>query len=306
MKTKSSVNQSQGLLLFHLTQLQSFAIGTLKVQEIVPYTKLTSIPNSHPSVLGAANFRGRTIAVIDMAKAVGYPAIAKEERDQCVIIITDCSRQLVGFLVRSIDKIIECDWKKIVAPNQSLGKHTYVTGVTKVAEKIVQLMDVELLLDQIYPHKDNEAIPDLSAQQQALLQSQNILVVDDSSVARRQLATALDEMGVHYLVNKNGHDAFEQMKSCAEQGEAIDILVSDIEMPGLDGYELAFEVRSEPKIADAYIILHTSLSSEISVDRARQIGADEALTKFDADELIGAILRGAEKNKLRKENAGIK
>ncbi|MCE0557081.1 MULTISPECIES: chemotaxis protein [unclassified Motilimonas] len=301
MKTKSGANQSQGLLLFHLTQLQSFAIGTLKVQEIVPYTKLTSIPNSHSSVLGAANFRGKTIAVIDMAKAIGYPAIAKEDRQDCVIIITDCSRQLVGFLVRSIDKIIECDWKKIAPPNKSLGKHTYVTGVTKVADKLVQLMDVELLLDQIYPHKDNEDLPSLSPKEQALLKAQNILVVDDSSVARRQLASALDEMGVHYFVNENGHDAFEQMKARADKGEPIDILVSDIEMPGLDGYELAFEVRSEPKIADSYIILHTSLSSEISVDRAHQIGADEALTKFDADELIHAILRGAEKNQARKQ-----
>ncbi|MCE2570627.1 chemotaxis protein [Motilimonas eburnea] len=295
MKNQTSHHQSQGLLLFHLTSQQSFAIGTLKVQEIVPFTQLTSIPNAHPCVLGAANFRGRTIAVIDMAKAIGYPPIKPAERKNCVIIITDCSRQLMGFLVRSIDKIIECDWKKISAPAQSLGRHTYVTGVTKVEDKLVQLMDVELLLDQVYPDKDNKALPTLSSHEKALLRSQNILLVDDSSVARRQLAGALDEMGVHYLLHKNGHDAFENMKQCAAQGEPIDILVSDIEMPGLDGYELAFEVRSAPAIADAYIILHTSLSSEISVDRAHQIGADEALTKFDAEELIHAILRGAEK-----------
>ncbi|MFO6423766.1 chemotaxis protein [Motilimonas sp. KMU-193] len=295
MNNKTSTNQSQGLLLFHLTSQQSFAIGTLKVQEIVPFTKLTSIPNAHPCVLGAANFRGKTIAVIDMAKAIGYPPIKPEERNNCVIIITDCSRQLMGFLVRSIDKIIECDWKKISAPSQSLGRHIYVTGVTKVGDKLVQLMDVELLLDQVYPDKDNKALPTLSSHEKALLRDQNILLVDDSSVARRQLAGALDEMGVHYLLHKNGHDAFEAMKQCAEQGEPIDILVSDIEMPGLDGYELAFEVRSAPAIANAYIILHTSLSSEISVDRAHQIGADEALTKFDAEELIHAILRGAEK-----------
>ena len=71
-------------------------------------------------------------------------------------------------------------------------------------------------------------------------------------------------------------------------------MVSDIEMPGLDGYELAFEVKNNPAIEHAYIILHTSLSSEISVSQAKQVGANEALTKFDAKELIEAMLRGAQ------------
>lgn len=84
------------------------------------------------------------------------------------------------------------------------------------------------------------------------------------------------------------------MQARVAQGSRIDILVSDIEMPGLDGYELAFEVQSDPRLAEAYIILHTSLSSEISVERAHQVGAHEALTKFEANELIQAMLRGAE------------
>ncbi|MGL5431069.1 MAG: response regulator, partial [Vibrio sp.] len=76
---------------------------------------------------------------------------------------------------------------------------------------------------------------------------------------------------------------------------AINILVSDIEMPGLDGYELAFEVQNDPALNQAYCILHTSLSSEICLDRAHQVGAHEALEKFNATELIEAMLRGAKK-----------
>lgn len=81
----------------------------------------------------------------------------------------------------------------------------------------------------------------------------------------------------------------------AQQHRAIDILVSDIEMPGLDGYELAFEVQNDSQLNHAYCILHTSLSSEICVDRAHQVGAHEALEKFNATELIEAMLRGAKK-----------
>ena len=91
----SKANQSQGMLLFHLSARQSFAIGTLKVKEIVPYTQLTALPQSHPTVLGAASMRGTTIPVIDMAMAVGYRPISREEMPHCFIIITDCRRRCV-------------------------------------------------------------------------------------------------------------------------------------------------------------------------------------------------------------------
>ena len=83
------------------------------------------------------------------------------------------------------------------------------------------------------------------------------------------------------------------IKAASAEKRPVDILVSDIEMPGLDGYELTFNVRDQNDIHQPYIILHTSLNSEMSVSYARQVGADEALTKFDAEELLHAMLRGA-------------
>jgi two-component system chemotaxis response regulator CheV len=291
---QSTSSQSQGLLLFKLTQLQSFALGTLKVQEIVPYQSLTQIPKSDVNVLGAANLRGKTITVIDMAAAVGYPPISDEEKASSVILITDCSRMTVGFLVRKIERIIECNWKNIEPPLNNLGRNTYITGITRFEDKLIQLLDIELLLAQIFPDNDDTAI-EITGVQKGLLQNSHILLVDDSAVARRQLQTALTNIDVPFKVCENGNDALAVMKECAEQGNAINVLVSDIEMPGLDGYELAFEVRSAEKIAEAYIILHSSLSSAMSVDRATEVGANEALTKFEAQELINAMLRGAQK-----------
>ncbi|QFI38829.1 chemotaxis protein CheV [Moritella marina ATCC 15381] len=286
------MSQSQGLLLFKLNLQQKFAIGTLKVQEIVPSTRLYSLPGSHPMVMGAATLRGKTIPIIDMASAVGYRAVTKEEYDSCNIIITDCSRQVVGFLVRHIDKIMECSWKDISAPSATLGCNIYTTGVMHVDDKLVQLMDVERLLADIYPDDEHIELPQFSAAELEELRNKEILVVDDSMVARNQLGSALDAAGIHYQVSKNGQDALTAMQAAVESGKPIDVLVSDIEMPGLDGYEVAFEVRSTPNVSATYIILHTSLSSMISTERAQQIGADEALTKFDASELLQAILRG--------------
>jgi len=291
---QSTSSQSQGLLLFKLSQLQSFALGTLKIQELVPYLPLTQIPNAEPNVLGAASIRGQTISVIDIAAAVGFPPLTEQEKQESTIIITDCSRMKVGFLVRKIERIIECNWKHIDPPPNSLGEKTYITGITRFENQLIQLLDVELLLAEIFPDDDEKAV-EITGVQKGLLQNAQILLVDDSAVARRQLENALTKIDVPFKVCKNGNDAFSVMKSCAEKGNPIDILVSDIEMPGLDGYELTFEVRSVADIANAYIILHSSLSSAMSVSQATQVGADDALTKFDSQELVNAMLRGAKK-----------
>ena len=295
-KTISKANQSQGMLMFTLNmQKQLFAIGTLKVREIIPYMPMTQIPYSHHNVVGTVTFRDMTVPVIDMAAAIGFRRIDPSEYKDCYLIVTDCLRTVVAFMVRSIEKIIECNWRSIEAAPATTGKNVFVTGITHFEEHIVQLLDVELLLSKIYPQYESTKVPMLTDVERERLKALNIMLVDDSSIARKQLADALDRINIGYQVCNNGAEALEMMREAASQGKAIDLLVSDIEMPGLDGYELAFEVQSANELHHAYIILHTSLSSEICVDRAHQVGANEALEKFNATELIEAMLRGAKK-----------
>ncbi|MBN3494045.1 chemotaxis protein [Vibrio neptunius] len=293
-KTISKANQSQGMLMFTLTHSeQLFAIGTLKVREIVPYQPTTQIPYSHHHVIGTVTIRDKTIPVINMPAAIGFRPIQPEEYDSCYLIVTDCLRTVVAFMVRSIEKIIECDWRSIEPSPQSAGKNVFVTGITRYDEQIIQMLDVELLLSKIYPQYESTKIPMLTDIERERLKALNILLVDDSSIARKQLADALDSINIAYQIRNNGIEALELMKEEAERGQPIQLLVSDIEMPGLDGYELAFETQSDQQLSNAYIILHTSLSSEICVDRARQVGAHEALEKFNAGDLVQAMLRGA-------------
>ncbi|MET2950282.1 chemotaxis protein [Vibrio owensii] len=292
-KVASKANQSQGMLVFKLTLQQNFAIGTLKVREIVPYMPTTKIPYSHHHVIGTVTIRDLTVPIIDMAAAIGFRPIQEEEYKNCYLIVTDCLRTVVAFMVRSIEKIIECDWKSIETPPSSAGHNIFVTGITRYEEKIVQMLDVELLLSKIYPQYENTKIPMLTDIERERLKALNILLVDDSSIARKQLSDALDRINIPYQICKNGSDALDLMKRDAEANRPIDLLVSDIEMPGLDGYELAFEVQNDSALNNSYRILHTSLSSEICVDRAHQVGAHEALEKFNAGELIEAMLRGA-------------
>lgn len=290
--TMQQDNNRQGMLLFHLMGPQRFAIATLKVREIVPMQNLTQLPHSHGAVLGAATLRGETLAVVDLARAIGYPAPTAEERKQCHIIITEFSRRKTGFVVRNIDRIHEVDWREIAPPPRSLGRNAYITGVLRINEHLVEIIDIERVLEEIEPQKARGQLV-VDEQLRETLARKGVMLVDDSRVARKQIASALDAHKVPYFMANDGEEALHFLEQMANEGSPIGIIVSDIEMPRMDGYHLTEAVRRDPKLRGAYIILHTSLSSQISLDRAQEIGANEALTKFEADELLTAIIRGA-------------
>ncbi|MFC4259740.1 chemotaxis protein [Marinobacter lacisalsi] len=282
----------QKLLLFRLAGNRLSALGTLKIREIMPLQRLTQIPQSHPAVIGTMSFRGAAVPVIDMAAAVGYPALDAESRKHASIIVTDIQRQVIGFLVRGVDRIVEANWKQVQAPPRALGDQAFVTGLLQIDNDLVQLMDVELLLARVYPESMDSPPAQLTDLERETLREQRILLVDDSQVARRQLADALDRENIPYEVTGNGQTALDKMIQANQEQRPVTILVSDIEMPGMDGYELTFHLRDDRSIHQPYVILHTSLNSEMSVSYARQVGANEALTKFDAEELLQAMLRG--------------
>lgn len=291
MSSKSK--QPQKLLLFRLSGTRLFGIGTLKIREILPFRPLTQLPHSHQAVIGTLSFRGSAVPIIDMAAAVGYPSLTPEEQKHSSIIITDVQRQETGFIVRGVEKIIETDWKQVKTPPKALGDKAFITGLLDSEGDIIQLLDVELLLANVYPDSLDSQDVALTDVQSETLKALNILLVDDSRVARKQLCDVLDAKDISYQVTASGDEALQVLLNDNQLGQPTDILVSDIEMPGLDGYELTFNVRDNGSLKQPYIILHTSLNSEMSLSYANQVGANEALTKFDADELLHAMLRGA-------------
>ena len=290
----SKTKQAQKLLLFRLSGDRLFGIGTLKIREILPFMRLSKLPHSHPAVIGTAMFRGSAVPVIDMAAAVGNAPLTPDEQAKASIIITDIQRQEIGFMVRGVHQIIEADWKHVMPPPKALGDRAFITGLLEREGDIIQLLDVELLLAKVYPESLRTEDVALTDVQSETLKALNILLVDDSQVARKQLSDALDSKGISYQVTSNGDEALQILLTNDELNKPIDILVSDIEMPGLDGYELTFNLRDNAAVKQPYVILHTSLNSEMSLSYANQVGANEALTKFDAKELLQAMLRGAE------------
>lgn len=278
------------LLLFSLGSRQRFGINVFKVQEVIMCPPLTKIANSSPIVIGMTNMRGKTISVMDLALAIGKRPIVRS--DSNYLIITEYNRQVQGFLTSGVDRIVNMNWSDIKAPPQGLGKENYMTAVTSVDNELVEIIDVEKVMADLLgidvSGVDNEV--EIKTRDDRVIR---VMVVDDSSVARNQIKRTLDKLGMECTIGKNGLDGLNQLKAMVKDGsnitEHIDVLISDVEMPEMDGYTLTTELRLLETMKGLPILLHTSLSGVFNQSMVSKVGADKFVPKFNAEELANEV-----------------
>jgi two-component system chemotaxis response regulator CheV len=279
------------LLLFRLNGKQRFGINVFKVREVLQCPPLTQIPRLNALVRGIAHIRGQTISIIDLSLATGGRKI--ENLENGFIIIAEYNRSVQGFLVGSVERIINTNWDAILPPPKGTGKASYLTAVTEVEDELIEILDVEKILNEISPLK-TDISDDLAATLNVKSSAGKIIfIADDSSVARNQVKKALTTLGLEIETAKNGQEALTRLKELAsETGDVTDkvgILVSDIEMPVMDGYTLTAEIKNNPELAKLRVVLHTSLSGVFNQAMVKKVGADDFIAKFHPDELATAV-----------------
>jgi two-component system chemotaxis response regulator CheV len=278
------------LLLFRLSGPQLYGINVFKVQEVIRCPALTHVPNSNEVVKGIANMRGRTIPVLDLSMSMGGASM--EVTENSFVIIADYNRTTQGFLVHGVERIVNMNWEEILAPPKGSGKNSYMTAVTRVDEKLVEIIDVEKILSEVVG-VSNEISESVMAES-SVEAGANILVADDSSVARRQIKRTLDQLGIDSTLVNDGKEALDVLLDWAEEDPDIanhlTMVISDVEMPNMDGYTLTTEIRKNPILKNLHVILHTSLSGVFNQAMVEKVGANKFIAKFDADELASAVL----------------
>jgi two-component system chemotaxis response regulator CheV len=279
------------LLLFKLNSRQRFGINVFKVREVLQCPKLTSMPKLNKLVRGIAHIRGQTISVIDMSLAVGGKKI--EDLSTAFVIIAEYNSSVQGFLVCSVERIINTNWQSILPPPKGSGKASYLTAVTQIEGELIEILDVEKILNDISPVNTDLSDDVASKMQVKNKQEKIIFIADDSSVARNQVKRALSPMGLEIELAKNGLEALVRLKEiAAETGDITDkvgVLISDIEMPEMDGYTLTAEIRNTPELKKLHVILHTSLSGVFNQAMVEKVGADDFIAKFHPDELAISV-----------------
>lgn len=281
------------LLLFRLNGQQLYGINVFKVREVLQCPKLTVMPKSNPVVRGVANIRGATIPIIDLGMATGAKALERGVVDTFVII-TEYNTKIQGFLVHSVERIVNMNWEEIHPPPKGTGRDHYLTAVTRVDNQLVEIIDVEKILAEVAPTSESISVGVVDEETQAKALTLRVLTVDDSSVARKQVTRCLQTVGVEVVALNDGRQALDYLLRMVEEGkkpeEEFLMMISDIEMPEMDGYTLTSAIRNDPRMQKIHIILHTSLSGVFNQAMVKKVGADDFLAKFRPDELAARVV----------------
>lgn len=280
------------LLLFRLDSKQLYGINVFKVKEVLQCPKLTIMPKSSPVVRGVANIRGGTIPILDLSMATGRAGLA--DLDSSFVIITEYNTKVQGFLVRSVERIVNMNWEEIHPPPKGTGRDHYLTAVTHLDQQLVEIIDVEKILAEVAPVSEAITAGVIDVETQGKAVTKHVLIVDDSSVARKQVTRCLQSVGVEVTALNDGRQALEFLRKLADEGKRPEdefiMLISDIEMPEMDGYTLTAEIRADSRMQKLHILLHTSLSGVFNQAMVKKVGADDFLAKFRPDDLANRVI----------------
>lgn len=279
------------LLLFQLGGNQVYGINVFKVKEVLQCPKLTVMPRSNSVVRGIAHIRGGTISMMDLSLATGQPAL--EDVKNCFVIITEYNNAIQGFLVKAVERIININWEAIHPPPKGSGSAHYLTAVTEVDGKLVEIIDVEKVLSEVSPVIEEISLGVIDEDVSIAAAALHVLIVDDSAIARKQIKRCVETVGVETTLLNDGRQALDYLNSLADDGVDVTakflVMISDIEMPEMDGYTLTAAVRSDPRLAGLHVVLHTSLSGVFNQAMVKKVGADNFLAKFNPDQLATMV-----------------
>ncbi|MDO9601766.1 MAG: chemotaxis protein [Rhodocyclaceae bacterium] len=274
---------------------ETFGINVFKVREVMRTPPVTSAPDMPAAVKGMVSLRGVLVPVIDLADFIGMQTATPRE----IMIVTEYNGHTQGFMVQSVDTILRLDWAKMRVPPEMLTANLggLVTAVTELQDgRLVMMLDVErILADTAGPV--NEAV--FNAIERISEKNLTVLYADDSSVARGQIERTLNAMGVRGMPFINGRQAWDEMAKMASHADAVgrkvkdmvQLVLTDVEMPEMDGYLLTKNIKADPRFAGVPVIMHSSLSSMANQQLGRSLGVDDYVPKFEAQRLAETLGR---------------
>lgn len=290
--TKLAGSNKMEVLLFSLGGHEIFGINVFKVREVTQTPSITKTPNVPRGVRGFISLRGNIIPVIALSSFIGLNnnAICSNE----TLIVTEFSQHTQGFLVHNVDRIIRVDWDKIKPPQNMLsGNESMVTAITELPDgRLVSILDVEQLLALVV---GEDRVPDIAPVDS--LEDRFVFFADDSAVARKSIVAVLDKLAVKYQQAHNGADAWDKLKAMASRSQqegrplhqTLRLILTDAEMPEMDGYVLAKNIKSDRRFDGIPVVMHSSLSSQANRNMGLQSGVDTYVPKFDASALAETL-----------------
>jgi len=295
-------NDKKGILLetgtneFEIVEFRvgnvSYGINVAKVREVINVVPVTQMPKSHHYVDGVFTLRGRLMPLVNLARCLGNTGEATVAKN---IIVSELNNYFVGFLVDEVSRIHRVSWS-MMEPPPNVTSSNLVVGVIKMEGRIVIILDFEKIVAEINPEINVKltTVPKSTVAVQEQRKTKKIMVAEDSAMLRELLISTLHEAGFNNITAyKNGKEAWEALTEVISTGVAIEenvhILITDIEMPQMDGHHLIKRIRENRDLKKLPILIFSSLINEEMRRKGEAIGANGQASKPEIAKLIHLI-----------------
>jgi len=272
----------------------SYGINVAKITELMQIQEVQEMPLSHPCVEGVFQPRNEVYTIVDLARYLGLGTSENPEKD--IFIITNFNQMNIAFHVHAVESIFRISWQDIEKPDSIIygGQEGVVTGIAKVNERIISILDFEKITFDISPETGIN-LSEVKAYTGADRENIPVVVAEDSALLRKMLMEALHTAGYGNLVIlNNGEEAWEHI-SGLKGSDATDVLskvrclITDIEMPKMDGHRLTKLIKNDPALMDIPVIIFSSLIDENMQKKGLEVGADAQLSKPEIGNLVGVV-----------------
>lgn len=266
-----------------------FGINVIKVKEIINPVAIVPIPNAHKNVEGIIELRGEVLPVVNVATALGFPPSENPKADK--FIVAEFNKQKVVFHVHSVTQIHRISWDKIEKPSDMYqGAESQIIGVIKLHGEMILLLDFEKIVVDINPESgiNVQQVKKLGARERS---TKKLVVAEDSPLLRKLLHDTLAEAGFHHVeFFENGQDALNYLESLVDSGkdikEAVQLVVTDIEMPQMDGHHLTKRIKENKELSQLPVIIFSSLITDDLRHKGQMVGANAQVSKPEIAELV--------------------
>lgn len=268
----------------------SYGINVAKIREIIPYQSITPVPNAHPSIEGIFMPRDVVITAIDLKNCLQRG----ESEPGGLFIVTNFNRLDVAFHVDNVVGIHRVSWKEIVKPDATISSmdDSIATGIIKIGEKLIIILDFEKIVAEINPETGLK-VSDVETLGTREACDVPILIAEDSPLLNKLIVDCLDKAGYHRLIHtENGRKAYDVIEQCKREGtlkEHVQCVITDIEMPEMDGHRLTKLIKEDDETKDIPVVIFSSLVNDDMKRKGEALGADAQLSKPEIGELVNII-----------------